>query len=191
MKVSIRALIPALMMLALVMAGCGVLQPAPTPTATVNPELAELQPAIDSILFGSVEDRRTLVQFVTTPCTTAGGLGGPPKCAGGQADGTMVEVFPISGPEGTFASPADIDGALQFTVKSLAAVYRVTNTVTEGDYWPAGEYGLLFDREEGGMAVPMTILVQDGKFVRINYHLGSTVADVLAGIPAADLIALR
>jgi hypothetical protein len=52
-------------------------------------EMEELKPVIEAFLFGTVMDRIDLVSYTTTACTTADGLGGPPKCESGEAEGTL------------------------------------------------------------------------------------------------------
>lgn len=128
------------------------------------------------------------IQFLITPCTTVDGLGGPPKCEAGMDDGTSVEVFPLGGAEGQFATPKNMDNVLQFWIKDLYAVYKVPADAYEKSYWPAGEYALLFERDQNDIPFPITVLVADGKIVRINYHFGITAEDQLASIPVEQVI---
>lgn len=181
--------------LVFVLAGCGpqagvldvgvVNEAESEPTDVVE---EELQPIIDAMLYRGYVQRRDLVQFLTTPCTTAEGLGGPPKCAEGETEGTMVDVLPVGGSEGSFVRPEDIDRALDFGVKGFYAAYRVSETAYREAYWPAGEYALVFDREENDYPFPVTVLVEDGKIVRINYDMGMSPADILAAVPVEDIV---
>ena len=100
--------------------------------------LEELKPVLDSILFGSIDQRRELVSYTTTACTTADGLGGPPKCESGKAEGTLVQVLPILSGEGTFSTPDNIDQALDFVVMDLYTIYQLPQDAIQDDYWPAG-----------------------------------------------------
>ena len=106
------------MALALLLAACAA-PPAPAPavSATALPPIATVPavtaepfhtpdtrtgvPVVDEViaayLAGDTVALVALVDFAVTPCTHANGLGGPPKCAEGQAEGTEVEVFPGRG----------------------------------------------------------------------------------------------
>ena len=122
---------------------------------------------IEAFLAGDREQLRSLVHYTVTGCTHADGLGGPPKCEADQAEGTQVEVFPVLGPEGTFVERENIAGVFPEGDYALYAVYRVGADAEEYDYWPAGDFGVVFvDRAEGG---GLTILVDEAEIVRINY----------------------
>lgn len=117
--------------------------------------------------------------LITVPCTTAEGLGGPPKCQEGQAEGTPVEVLPVWGPEGHYVEPANLDLFLEsLQLGRLYAVYEVADAGTPmADYEPAGEYGVIFGGGESG--VPMTLLVDDRGVVRTVFAYGDTAAGVV------------
>lgn len=149
--------------------------------------LEELKPVLDSILFGSIDQRRELVSYTTTPCTTADGLGGPPKCESGQAEGTLVQVLPILSGEGTFSTPESIDQALDFVVMDLSAIYQVPQDAFQADHWPAAEYGLIFSREMNVVPMPLTVFVEDGRIVRLHHHFGTQPEDLLNQLPV-DLV---
>ncbi len=86
---------------------------------------------IDAILNGDIQTRRALVHYTTSACTTADGLGGPPKCEPDEADGTLVQTFPILGSEGHPIRPEAIEEALGFAVDGLYAVYYVPEDAYE------------------------------------------------------------
>ena len=67
--------------------------------------IEDVDAIIDAILSGDIEARRALVQYTTSACTTADGLGGPPKCKPDEADGTLVKAFPVLGSEGHHVRP--------------------------------------------------------------------------------------
>ena len=78
----------------------------PTPTkepATPAGGTSTGDPALDAIVRAALDGDATAllsrIGLTTAPCTTAQGLGGPPKCdqaPGSPADGTAVEAFPVS-----------------------------------------------------------------------------------------------
>jgi hypothetical protein len=156
------------------------------PTTEVHPAdtrtgIADVDNVIDAILSNDIEARRALVHYTVTPCTTAPGLGGPPKCHEGEADGTPVEVFPILESEGHHVRRDSIDRGLGFMVEGLYAVFRVPDDAFEEDYWPAGEYGLVFIRKDmpEGMNFPVTVLVENGQIVRLDFNFADSPATAL------------
>ena len=153
-----------------------------------NLVLEELKPVLESILFGSVEDRRTLVTYTTIGCTNMDGLGGPPKCEPGQAEGTLVEVLPILSGEGTFATQQDIDQALDFDVMGLYAIYQLPQDIVPADYWAVGEYGLIFSRQMNDTPFPLTVYTQDGRIVNLKHHMGVPPEEVLKQVPLSSVI---
>jgi hypothetical protein len=169
--------------------------PAPAPSPTAVPEgsvhppdrrtgIADVDAVIEAVLADDLAARRALIGYLTTPCTTALGMGGPPKCQAGESDGTMVEVFPILGQEGEFVRREAVDSRLDFAAQGLYAVYRIPGDAYEEAYWPAGEYGILFiDRREG---LTVTAHVSEGRMVRLD--LQRWPAAVLVAREAGELL---
>ena len=155
------------------------------PGAAVLPDLL---PIARAIVNGSITERVELVQFLTTGCTFADGLGGPPKCEEGQEEGHQVEVFPVGGAEGGIATRETIEQAFEFGVIGLSGVYAVPADAYREDFWPAGDYALVFDRTQNEMPMPISVLVADGKIVRLQYHFGTPVEDLLNGIPVDQIV---
>jgi hypothetical protein len=157
-----------------------------TAAATAVPDAASLHPdtlrtnitGLDPVLEAvasrdpqAIADRMALLE---TACTTAGGLGGPPKCADGVADGTLVSVFPMLEAEGTFAAADDLlQVADSLQIAGLFGIYQVTSDTSSAEaYWPSGDYGIVLS---GSGTVPAyTLLVSQGNIVRLIYHLGSS-----------------
>jgi hypothetical protein len=80
-----------------------------------------------------------------------------------------VEAFPIADAEGAFVRPEEIDRALEFTVEGLYAVYRPVPGRDPVEYWPVGEYALLFGRQMNHVSLPLTVFVQEGWVVRLGH----------------------
>ncbi|HSR47593.1 MAG TPA: hypothetical protein VLL77_06340 [Anaerolineales bacterium] len=131
--------------------------------------IAGLDRILDAVLTGSPPLTLDLVRLTTTACSTAEGLGGPPKCQDGETEGTLVQVLPVSYGEGTFIRSSNAQSALDFSVMDLLAVYRVPATAYRADYWPAGEYGIVFTTGDGGFLHVITLIIEDGKIVRIDF----------------------
>ena len=124
---------------------------------------------INAFLNEAIFTRISLVRFVTTPCTTSDGLGGPPKCQGDELENTSVKAFPVSYTEGFHIRPEEIEGLFDFSVKGLLAVYIVQPEAYQTEYWPAGEYGVVFSSEDGGTLHTVILLVEGGQIVRLDY----------------------
>jgi len=152
----------------------------PTPSASIDIEyppdmrtgIDEIDNVIDAILGKDIYARLDLVRLTTMACTTADGLGGPPKCEPGEAEGTIVDAFPVSSGEGTYIRLEGIKEVFNFTTRGLFAVYRVPEGTQETDYWPAGAYGIVFTSEDGGYPHVITVFVEDGQIVRLAFVPG-------------------
>ena len=161
----------------------------PTPSLSIDIEyppdtrtgIDEIDIVIDAIMSQNLETRLDLVRLTTTACSTADGLGGPPKCEPDENDGTLVESFPVSSGEGTYIRPESIKEVFDFTVRGLFAVYPVPDDAYETDYWPAGEYGIVFTSEDGDYPHVITVLVEGGHIVRLEFNPGWPPFDLVWG----------
>ena len=150
----------------------------PTPTASLDIEyppdmrtgIGRIDVVIDAILSEDINAKLDLVRFSTTACTFGDGLGGPQSCIGEEKDGTMVDVFPVSSGEGFFYRHDRIREIFNFSVHGLFAVYRVPEDVFQADYWPSGEYGLVFTSEDGGKPHIIIVLTENGQIVRLGFY---------------------
>jgi hypothetical protein len=142
---------------------------ARTGGATGLPELDQLASAI---LSNDLAARRELVRYTSTGCTNVEGLGGPPKCQPGQAEGTPVEYLPVLGPgEGVPVSPEAIGETLDFPAESLYAVFRRADEPVRDIYYRPGEYGLFFATGEQEASIQYVLVHADmaGRIVRLDY----------------------
>jgi hypothetical protein len=115
---------------------------------------------------------RSLIQFTNTKCTTADGLGGPPKCRAGEVEGTPVEVLPVFGSEGHFYHKEDIETWSGVNADGLYAVYEVSPDVVSDPDYPSGKYAVMFvDRKNQAIA---SLRIDNGKIVRFDYILDIT-----------------
>lgn len=161
----------------------GSIAPATTPApsagvypADVKTGIIDIDAVIAAALSGEPEQLRPLLGLLTTPCTLADGLGGPPKCAAGEAEGSDVTVFPFLGAEGGFAREDELDGLLDsLDIGGLYGVYIVPPDAPEEPYWPSGDYGLVFTGN--GTPSAYTLLMAGGRIVRIVYHMGQSPAE--------------
>lgn len=138
-----------------------------------HPELEAVTKAVES---NDPDLINPFIQFIITPCTRAEGLGGPPKCAQGQSEGDLVEVFPISGSEGFFSNRELLTKGFGFKIEKLEAIYLVPDGTYQESYWPAGEYGLVF---RIAAPFPITLRITEGKIVRLDMNMGSPLEMIL------------
>lgn len=118
------------------------------------------------------------IHLLDTHCTHQEGLGGPPPCAEGQAEGTPVQVLPIIASHGYYIPKEDLD-ELKIDVHALYAAYRMPEGSTRyGEDWPRADYGLIFENT-GTVPWNITVAVKDGQIVWIANNLGQTPEEAL------------
>ena len=150
--------------------------------------LDELKPVVLAILRGSYLDVKALVRYTTTPCTSADGLGGPPKCLPTEADGTLIDAFLLGGSEAHFVRPTEIEPSLQFSVKGLYAVYHVQPNPNKQIDSPTGEYALVFDRDQNDYPLPIIAYVTDDKLVSLDFKMGVSPQEIIDGLSLSDIV---
>ena len=151
----------------------------PTPSPAVDIEyppywhtgIGEIDTVIDAVMGEDVNARIELVRYTSAACTTGDGLGGPPQCRSDEEDGKIVETFPVLYSEGTHVRPEEIEEVMDFRVRGLLAVYHVPDDAYEADYWPAGDYGIVFTSEEGDFPHVVVMLIENGQIVRLDFLL--------------------
>ena len=173
--------------------GTDVLEVGIEPATATNSNQAvkdELKPIMEAMFSGMTDDTLALLQFVKVPCANIDGLGGPPPCPEGVAEGTPLEVFPTLSSHGSLVSREEITNMLatSLLVKDLYAVYIEEPNPNAESYYQPGEYAMLFDREMNDMPIPVTLQVKDGRIVRIDYHIGTSPEEMLKGIPVEKVI---
>jgi hypothetical protein len=169
---SLKFYLLVLTLLSLV-AACSPQAPA-SPGQAAVPHLDALTSAISS---GSTEELLALVQFSALPCTTAEGLGGPPKCLPGEADGTLVEVLPILGSEGHHMRRSEFSAWPGIGDAQLYAVFRTPPSANPDENYPAGEYGIAFLLPDQVNSV--VFQVTQAGIVRIDYHVPPAIEELL------------
>jgi len=157
------------------------------PTATVAPQAtatpgvptgtttgdAVIDRIIAVMLAGDVDGVASVLATTDTPCTTAQGLGGPPKCAqapGRPADGSLVRAFPFSTCEGGWSY--DLKQHASLLVQNKLSLYGVARFATpQPPYtnetgYPSMEQMVLFEFSAGGVQrIGLIAGVTDGKVV--------------------------
>ena len=177
--------------------------PLSTPTQGTTPEpssaqkyhsletrvgLEEIDNALSAVASGDVQLLRSLVKFTAVKCTLVDGLGGPPKCRAGEAEGTSVDVLPFLGSEGSFLREDEIENWQGIEASGLYAIYRISSDVKSEDYYPAGEIAVIFVAPENKPAVSLRF--SEGGIVRVD-HIFDTSPESLEAIlqrEASELI---
>jgi hypothetical protein len=133
--------------------------------------IAELDFIIDTVLARDLNAQIQLLQFSTLSCTNREGLGGPPKCLDGEAEGTEIEVFPFLGPEGHHMRKEALADWGGIDASDVYAVYRNSNQVYSDEAYPAGEYAIMFTTDSENFY--LTLQITGGKIVRIDNNFGT------------------
>src|SRR3989304_3834358 len=128
--------------------------------------IEEIDRIIVAALAGDTARLREMIQYPPLRCLTLEGLGGPPPCREGESEGTLVEVLPFIGPEGSHLGREDVQDWTGLDVRELVAVYRLSDQVYADENYPAGDYGVLFAGQPGIKGI--TVHVRDGGIVRID-----------------------
>ena len=148
--------------------------------------IAAVDDLINARLSNDVDALKNQVQYLTLNCiATPEGLGGPPLCAEGEADGTPVEVLPTIFSEGTYMRRADIDSQLQPAHYSLLAVYKVADDPIDDPNFPSGDYGVIFVNKDQPFFNAVNYRVSDKGIVRID---SGAWPDIVTGYGIGDFI---
>lgn len=147
--------------------------------------IATLDAVIAAMLANDTAALADLVHYTSVECVAqAEGLGGPPLCEEGEAEGTVVEVLPQAFSHGSYTRRADIMEQLPQGDFSLYAAYHVSAETRE-PYFPVGQYAAVFVDESLAFYNGLTIHVTDDGIVRIDY--GRPV-DLVAAFGADEAI---
>jgi len=129
---------------------------APTATATPTPDsgaypddtrtnIPSVDAVIDRVLAGDVASLKVQINYMTVACeTNPQGVGSPPKCEGGEQQGTMVEAFPSALCEMGWARPAQVDQILEQLVEGGPKLYAIYRVNEELGPLPADGHGVVF-----------------------------------------------
>ena len=159
-------------------------EPQPTSAQKYHPletrvGIEEIDNVLSAVASGDVQLLRSLVNFTIAKCTRLDGLGSPPKCREGEAEGAPGEVLPFLGSEGSFIRKDEIENWQGIEVSGVYAIYRVSADVQSEEYYPAGEIALIFVAPENRPAVSLRL--NGGGIVRVD-HIFDTSPQSLEAI---------
>jgi hypothetical protein len=147
--------------------------------------IADIDVVLAAVESGDPQQLRDLIHFTTVACTKAEGLGGPPKCQNNEAEGTLVKVLPILGPEGQFLRESEISSFPGLNVIGLYAVYVVSGSAYSEEAYPVGKYAAMF---KAGENQPNIVIQIQGGIVRIDYLYPPTSPEEIIHRDASELI---
>ena len=124
-------------------------KPAATNTAAAAAVPTDVQAVIAAIQSGDAPAIRKLLAFQDFKCTKELGAGGPPKCAAGESDGTVVRVFQFIGCEPDWRREATVDAAVAdiVAIKQLVR-YAVFVPPASGYLLSGHQYVALLDGKD-------------------------------------------
>ena len=159
------------------------LQYHPLDTLTNIPEIDVI---IRAVAGGNPQELQALLEYTKTACMTVNALGGPPPCRQNEAEGTLVEVLPSLGPEGSFLRKDEAENFPGLDVEGLYAVYRVPEAAFSDPNYPAGEYAIVYVSE--GNDPEIVLQLRHGRIVRIDYLFGYPESNALLPKGVTDFL---
>jgi hypothetical protein len=180
----------------LLILGIGACSPARSivqePTPTVQPVPSEpyyplttetgirvIDQVLNAVASGDPQTLRSLIEFFEAECTQQSGLGGPPKCREGEAEGTPVEVLAFIGSEGGHLRKDELTNGLRIKATGVYAAYEVNTAVVSSEqYYPVGDYVILFVNEEEHAATALRL--GERGIVRVDEIIDSFPASLRA-----------
>ena len=148
--------------------------PAPVTSADypldIRTGISEIDPVLAAVASRDPDELRALIEYTDAPCTWKEGLGGPPKCRDGEAEGTVLEVFPLLASEGSYFRKEEIQNWQGINPAALYAVYQASSNALQEEYYPQGDFIAFFVPHENQ---PIDVLhIAGGKIVRVDSLFG-------------------
>jgi hypothetical protein len=125
---------------------------------TTETGIQPIDQVLNAVASGDPQAVRAAIEFIDAECTQQEGLGGPPKCREGEAEGTLVEVLAFLGSEGGHLRKDELENGLAINATGIYAVYEVNTAVVSSEqYYPVGNYVILFVDEENRSGTALRI----------------------------------
>ena len=153
---------------------------------TTTTGVLEVDRVLAAVASNDPRELQALVRYTAAPCTRADGLGGPPRCQEGETEGTMLEVLPFIASEGGHIRRSEIGNWQGIDANAVYAVYRVSGYALNEQYYPPGEYLVIFMPDEyGGYAA---LRVAEGGIVRVDTLMGVDTLQTVIDRDTAEAI---
>lgn len=125
---------------------------------TAQTGIESIDQVLTAVSSGDAGSLHSLIEFTNTPCTQQEGLGGPPKCREGEAEGTPVEVLSFLGSEGNFLRGDEIKDWTGIAASGIYAIYEVNAAaISSEQYYPVGKYVIVLTSAGNQPAVALRI----------------------------------
>lgn len=163
--------------------------PAGTPTGESEGTPTVVNDIIDAVAAADADGIEEMLVYTSLACTaTVEGLGGPPICAEGEPDGTLVDVLPLAFCEGSYARPGELNTFPLTEDITFYAAYR-----TAGDSYPPGDYIVVFTRTQPNIEgeTALAIIASDEGIVGIHFGCAQTVEQFIDFNDLTDVIIER
>jgi hypothetical protein len=149
-------------------------------------QIEEIDLVLYAIASGDAQAVRDLFGFSTLACKTVNALGGPPPCREGEAEGTMVEVLPFLGSEGSYLRKDEVSNFPRLNVIGVYSIYQVSETAYSEENFPKGDYGIMLTAPEN---LPNIVLqIKSGQIVRIDYVFDPSSVEMILQRDAANFV---
>jgi hypothetical protein len=144
----------------------------PGPTATPDPVPLGLRSLVNAARTGNVAAIEAAVRYQPVPCTTnQQGVGGPPLCREGEAEGTPVNVVFATTCEGYYARPGELAlDQIEFGAAgggdALYGVYAIdpASQLARIEAWDGATHAIVLNRTQGDATLPY-VFITDGTAV--------------------------
>ncbi len=168
---------------------------APAATPTAEPTVPGYPPGtrtgnsdVDAVL-AVLEQRdgpalRAIMRVDEVPCTHETGLGGPPKCPDGVAEGTPFPAFPLTSCEGRMVVGDGIDSAAaNFARARWQTIWGVAEVPPNADgMYPPGDHLVVLAVDWGTPLFSRHVVtIEAGEVLVLQKACGQSVEDFQAG----------
>lgn len=163
--------------------------PSTTPTAEPTGE-SEGTPTIvndiiEAVAAADAAAIEEMLVYTSLACTTTvEGLGGPPVCVAGEANGAEVDVLPTAQCEGSYARPGELNTFPLTENITFYAAYRAND-----DTYPPGDYVVVFSRVEPNIGeTALAIMADDRGIVGVHYGCAQSIEQFVEFQELTDVI---
>jgi hypothetical protein len=175
-----------------VLSACGDGSEASGPEPGGVTGVAEFDRLIRLVDDGDIDGLVASVNLTDLACVTeVEGLGGPPECLDGEAEGTLVAVMPFAACEGTYIRSDGLAPMFEsMLVKpQLHSAFALKQRGTSD--FPIGDYGLVFTVEDAvdiGATGLMLGISADGEIVSVWRGCAYTAAELFEIHAGAEVL---
>jgi hypothetical protein len=148
---------------------------------TVQTGIESIDQVLSAVSSDDAGSLHSLIEFTNAKCTQQEGLGGPPKCREGEAEGTPVEVLSFLGSEGNFLRRDEIKDWTGISASGIYAIYEVNAAaISSEQYYPVGRYVIVL--VNGGNAPAAALRIGESGIVRVDTLFDSSPESLRATV---------